>query len=210
MGKFLKIKVCGLSEAQNISDIAYLKPDMMGFIFYEKSERYAGILSNFKLLKNIPKNIQKAGVFVNSQASEITKICNNYSLDIIQLHGNESPETCKQLTEGRIVIKAFSVSNKFDFNSCKEYENCCDYFLFDTKGEKYGGNSIKYNWDILKKYKGKTRFFLSGGLGPEDIDDIKSLNHGQLVGVDINSRFETEPGMKDVSLVKKFITRIRE
>ena len=199
-----------MRESGNILDISSLNPDMMGFIFYEKSSRYAGDFLDAEVFKDIPGQIQKTGVFVNSDSVVINKICTKYNFDIIQLHGNEPPETCKKLGRYRKIIKAFAVDYNFDFNTCKKYDQYCDYFLFDTKGEKYGGNSISFDWEILKKYKGQTPFLLSGGIGPENVNDIKSINHKQLTGIDINSQFETEPGFKDVGLVEEFITRFRE
>ena len=209
MKKIIKIKVCGLREVQNIINISALSPDMIGFIFYEKSPRYVGNFIDQKLLKNIPRQIKKVGVFVNSELKDINNICDKYNLDIVQLHGDETPETCAKLNHKIEIIKAFRVDENFDFNVCEGFKPYCSLFLFDTKGEKYGGNSMRFDWEILQRYNGQTAFILSGGLAPENIDDIKKINHNKFEAIDINSRFETKPGHKDVNLVKTFLTKVR-
>ena len=198
-----------MREVQNIINISALSPDMIGFIFYEKSPRYVGNFIDQKLLKNIPRQIKKVGVFVNSELKDINNICDKYNLDIVQLHGDETPETCAKLNHNIEIIKAFRVDENFDFNVCEGFEPYCSLFLFDTKGEKYGGNSMRFDWEILQRYNGQTAFILSGGLAPENIDDIKKINHNKFEAIDINSRFETKPGHKDVNLVKTFLTKVR-
>ncbi|MFC2132762.1 phosphoribosylanthranilate isomerase, partial [Bacteroidota bacterium] len=163
MNRRLIIKVCGLREAENIRDISLLNPDMIGFIFYNKSPRYVEEILNRELLINLPENIIKVGVFVNNEVDEINIICDKYSLDVVQLHGNESPEFCEKLSRKRKIIKAFAIDNSFDPQQCDDYQAYCSYFLFDTKGKSFGGNSEKFNWEVLKKYSGEKEFILSGG-----------------------------------------------
>ena len=210
----MKIKICGLRQAENIQSLLPLQPDYMGFIFYEKSKRYAGKnvgrVSNPTDVKDSKKPI-KTGVFVNEELNKIKTIIERHALDAVQLHGDESPEFCKKIKNEHVeVIKVFSVDDDFDFSTTKKYEPVCDLFLFDTKGKERGGNGIAFNWTILNNYKGEKPFFLSGGIGPEDAAEIKKINHPKLFGVDINSRFELEPGLKDVEAVKKFFNEIKK
>jgi len=206
----LRIKVCGMRETQNIIDVSFLKPDFMGFIFYSKSPRNAANIQDPYILKKLNNRISKTGVFVNSDINTLNYICKKYFIDFVQLHGDENPEFCKHIYKRRKIIKAFAVDENFDFNICKDYEEYCYYFLFDTKGKKFGGNSIKFNWKVLKKYQGKTPFLLSGGIGPDDITELKIINHDMLAGIDINSRFEIKPGLKDVRLVENFIAEFKK
>ena len=145
----IKIKICGMKFPDNISEIASFQPDYLGFIFYEKSPR------NFEKKKpNLPESIQKVGVFVNASLDEIEEKVKQYDLDLVQLHGDESPEFCLLLQQNKFkVIKAFSIDNKFNFNTLNNYINYCDYFLFDTKGTNYGGNGITFDWSVLENYK---------------------------------------------------------
>ena len=210
----MKIKVCGMRDKENIESLIALKPNFMGFIFYNKSKR---LVTDFPKVK-IPSTIKKVGVFVNETIEEVLNFVEKYQLDCIQLHGDESPEYCKKLLNSHLersrkinsdyvklgIIKAFSVDENFDFNTTKQYENCCNYFLFDTKGNDYGGNGIKFNWEILQKYKGNIPFLLSGGISAKDVNEIKKINHPQLIGVDVNSGFEIKPALKDIEKLKEF------
>ncbi|GHT02040.1 N-(5'-phosphoribosyl)anthranilate isomerase [Bacteroidia bacterium] len=201
----MKIKVCGMRSAYNIVEVSQLPIDFMGFIFYEKSPRYDKDL-NIWAVKYIPKNIQKVGVFVNATKEAILAAVEKFDLQMVQLHGTESPEFCNDLTQDGIsVIKAFPVANENDFAPCAEYESACDYFLFDTKTPQFGGSGNKFDWQILSTYKGKMPCFLSGGIAPDDVDAIKQLNFPQLFAIDLNSCFEIEPGFKDVEKLKQFI-----
>jgi phosphoribosylanthranilate isomerase len=204
------IKVCGINNKINLSEIITLGPDLLGFIFYRGSPRYiAGTLLPTDL-EIIPKEIKKTGVFVNEKKSFIIDTAFEYGLDMIQLHGNESPDFCQELNDnGLDLIKAFHVENGFDFSMTLEYASSCRYFLFDTKGKNYGGNGIRFNWLILKNYEGETPFFLSGGVDPASHYAIKTINHKFFAGIDINSGFETKPGIKDIKLVKDFINIVR-
>jgi len=217
----MKIKVCGIRNRENLSSLLALKPDFVGFIFYEKSKRY---VEEFPQI-NFPKNVKKVGVFVNESVEEVLRKVKVFRLDCVQLHGNESPEYCgklaKMLTERSRsnnsnevistllnhqieIIKAFSVDESFDFNTTNAYEDICNYFLFDTRGKDYGGNGIKFNWEILQNYNGKTPFLLSGGISKLDAEEIKKINHKYFQGVDVNSGFEIEPGLKNINDIEEF------
>ena len=194
----MKLKICGMKYSENIQKVATLLPDYLGFIFYEKSPRFF----NGKL-PELSKSIQKVGVFVNASISDILQKIKEYNLQVVQLHGNESPEICEILKIINIpVIKVFSVDDSFDFEAIQPYENVCDYFLFDTKGKNPGGNGTTFNWQILKNYPSKKPFFLSGGIGLEEIEAIKKLNL-PIYAIDVNSKFETKPGVKNTQLLKE-------
>lgn len=207
----MKIKICGLKQSKNIQEVNLLHPDFMGFIFYPKSKRWVNMSEILGSFQNIHKDTKKVAVFVNESAESITSILTSYDFDAIQLHGEESPETVKVLkAKGYQMIKAFSIRTGFNFNLLHKYEELCDYFLFDTATPLYGGSGKKFNWDLLKEYHGSTPFLLSGGISINDADDIQKLKHPQLFGIDINSGFEIEPGLKDINLLHRFIKEIRE
>jgi phosphoribosylanthranilate isomerase len=206
----LKIKVCGMRDSENIRMLAALKPDLVGFVFYPYSPRYAGEIPAEGLLDSIPPGIIKTGVFVDSDLYYIKAQVLRFGLRAVQLHGNESPEICKQVSSSGIkVIKAFRISENTDFSMMMPYVSCCKWFLFDTDAKIPGGSGRKFNWDILKNYKLGHPFFLSGGIDLGDAAKILEWHHPALTGVDINSKFETEPGMKDVGKVGEFIGKIR-
>lgn len=195
----MKLKVCGMKLGANILDVASLLPDYMGFIFWEKSPRYFS-----GELPQLPQSVKKVGVFVDAAEAEILEKINRYGLDAVQLHGKESPECCSQIkTPGISVIKAFSVDEAFDFEVLNAYEPYCDFFLFDTKGQSPGGNGIAFDWRLLRKYGLKTPFFLSGGIGPESAKALSNLDL-PIHAIDINSRFEIKPGLKDADAIKRF------
>ena len=199
----MKIKICGLKFESNILDLSKLEPDYMGFIFWEKSKRHVkGSTPNLSQTK-----IKKTGVFVNADVEKIKDKVHIHKLEAIQLHGLESPEFCKKVKNlGVEIIKAFSIDENFNFNILEKYELCSDYFLFDTKGKSPGGNGISFDWEILRNYKYEKKFFLSGGIGIESINAIKKIKNLDLplFCVDINSRFELNPGKKNIELVKSF------
>ncbi|MDX1829023.1 MAG: phosphoribosylanthranilate isomerase [Lutibacter sp.] len=197
----MKIKVCGMRDAENIQSLLALKPDFIGFIFYNKSKRF---VEGFPQV-DFPKGIKKVGVFVNENIDVILDKVKKYQLNVVQLHGNETPEYCAKLHYYKLeVIKAFSVDENFNFNSILAYENSCNYFLFDTKGTNYGGNGIKFNWEILQKYRGNVPFLLSGGISKNDVSEIQKIMHSAFEGVDINSGFEIEPALKNINEIKEF------
>ena len=206
----MEIKVCGMRNSNNIKQLLDLNIDYIGFIFYEKSSRYVGDLLDEDFIKSI-NSIKKVGVFVNSTIEEILVKKQKYNLNYIQLHGNESAEFCKKINSKNCkIIKSFSVDNSFDFSTLNEYVNYCEYFLFDTKGVSYGGNGVKFNWGILGSYKLDVPIFLSGGVDLHDYSNVKKLENKNIKVIDINSRFELEPGLKNIIKIKEFITRLQD
>ena len=162
-------------------------------------------------MNKIPPGILKVGVFVNEKTELIRKIVREFQLDIVQLHGDESPYVCDELRyEGIELIKAFKISDNFDFASTAQYSRSCRYFLFDAAGKSFGGNGIRFNWNKLKEYYGNTPFFLSGGINPESVSDLLTFYHPFLAGIDLNSGFETEPGLKDADQLINFCNIIRQ
>ncbi len=207
----MKIKVCGMRDKENIRQLASLKPDFIGFIFYEKSRRYADNYLDKIILHQIPALIKKVGVFVNSTFDNICTKIEQYDLNYVQLHGNESPELCMQIKNtGCGVIKVFSVSEKNDLKGLRSYEKFCDFFLFDTKCDSYGGSGKKFDWKLLGQYHNTTPLILSGGIDSDDADEIRMLEQQvNISAVDVNSRFETAPGLKDIQKIRGFITSLR-
>ncbi len=204
------IKICGMTESSNIIDVASLIPDYVGFIFYENSIRnFAGTIPY------LPSSIKKAGVFVATTIFEILEKVVYHDLQAVQLHGNESAEFCKglkrQLGDEIEIIKVFSVGNEFDFNILKEFEDCCNFFLFDTKGKQAGGNGISFKWQILDTYPSEKPFFLSGGIGLEEISKVKELLRSKLpiYGIDFNSKLETSAGIKNINLCREVLKNFK-
>ena len=205
----MKIKVCGLKYKDNLNEVASLNPDYIGFIHYSRSGRYMAETLTKEDLKNISS--VKTAVFVNPTLTEITKSIQLFGYNALQFHGNESPDLCESFrSDSMKVIKAFSVNDEFNFNFIKDYHGKCDYFLFDTKGKEEGGNGFSFNWNILKQYDQKTPFFLSGGIGTDNIHQVMELTELNIYGIDINSKVESEVGVKDISKVKEVIKIIRE
>ena len=191
----------------NIIEVGALLPDYMGFIFWEKSARFFD-----GEIPKLDESIKKVGVFVNESVENIIEKINKYNLQAIQLHGKESVEFCQDL-KSKIndkieIIKVFSVGYDFDFAVLKPFENACDYFLFDTKGKLPGGNGTTFDWKILEKYKSEKPFFLSGGIGVEEIPTLKNLKL-PIYAIDVNSRFEIEPGLKNKNLLYSFIQNLK-
>jgi len=194
---------------ENIKSVAALQPDLMGFIFYPKSPRYAEPL-DMATLESLPRSIKKIGVFVNEDLERILTFVFKYKLDGVQLHGIENKDICKKLKEaGLIVLKAFPIAEASNFQVTATYEGVCDYFLFDTKTEAYGGSGIKFDWTILDEYKGQTPFLLSGGISDADAEAILKINHPKFIGIDLNSKFEIEPGFKNVEMLKEFLSKFQ-
>lgn len=206
----MKVKICGMKFPKNILEIGALQPDYMGFIFYPKSKRFVGENFSRKSIEELPKVIKKVGVLVNENIERILEIQKQFSFDAIQLHGNESVETCTILQQNGIeVIKVFSVDNYFDFSEVTAFKSACDYFLFDTKTDKYGGSGKAFDWKILEKYNLEKPFFLSGGLGLNNLKKILQINHPKLVGLDFNSHLEDENYKKIPEEVNELIQKIR-
>jgi phosphoribosylanthranilate isomerase len=205
----IRVKVCGMRNPDNVKEIAEAKPDFMGFIYYRGSKRYVGDEVDDSLFAKVPPGIVRTGVFLNEDNKTILNISNRSGMEAIQLHGNESPPACMELkSSGLTVVKTFSVGGDFNFKDLEEYISACDYFLFDTKTPLHGGSGRKFDWRRLAEYSIDKPFFLSGGIGPEDVDAVKSVVNRGLYAVDINSRFEITPGIKDADKVRKFINEI--
>ena len=197
----MEIKVCGMRKAGNIRDVAELGPDYMGFIFYKRSPRYVG--EDF-VMPGLPERIRKTGVCVKEPLENVLRLARQYSLDYVQLHSNETPEYCEEIKNaGLKILKAFSVDAVFDFEQLKAYEGKADYFLFDTKGDGYGGHGKTFDWEILSKYTLDTPFFIAGGISNDNIGELLKYNHPMFKGVDVNSRYEVSPGVKDVEALRK-------
>lgn len=204
-GEGLQVKICGMKYPDNIREVAKLFPDFMGFIFYPKSKRFVG---NDFVLPELPSSVKRAGVFVNESEKNILDLVRKYKLDYVQLHGDESPEFCKSLSGKTKIIKAFGVEKGFDFSLLKDYEDYCEYFLFDTKTKEYGGSGVSFDKAILRKYTLQVPFFLSGGIDSDEVSTLRTPN-SQLFAIDVNSKFETELGLKDINKLKQLILRIR-
>jgi phosphoribosylanthranilate isomerase len=212
------IKVCGMREADNIRALDELAEEfsiihsplsinLIGFIFWSGSKRYVSQLPSY-----LPTHCKRVGVFVDEDIEQVKRIAANYQLDYIQLHGKESPAYINQLKKTfsivhypLSIIKAFNIADPTDFEQTKAYEGIVDLFLFDTKGKSVGGNGEQFDWNILDSYDGDTPFLLSGGIGPDDAPRIKEIKHPKCIGIDLNSRFEVTPGVKDISKLKTFI-----
>jgi len=208
MSKDLKIKVCGMKFTENREKVEQLPVDLLGYIFYPPSKRFVGKKADKGLFKS---DKPKVAVFVNESVNTVLQLAEKWSFEFIQLHGNENQQTCEILKkQGLKIIKAFSVNEQFSFASTKNFSDVSDYFLFDTKTKLHGGSGKKFNWKILEKYVGKTPFFLSGGIGPDDAEPIKELEHEQFLGIDINSGFEDEPGAKNIEKLKRFIQQVKQ
>ena len=198
-----------MKHQDNIEAVAALQPDYLGFIFHEDSPRYFD-----NVIPDLSANIKRVGVFVDKPIEFIVGKIEKYSLNVIQLHGYESPEVCKLLKSANVeVIKVFSINDEFDFSVLEVYENVCDYFLFDTKGRLPGGNGYSFDWKVLKDYPSTKPFFLSGGIGLDEIDSILSFLRSQeskyCYALDVNSKFESKPGLKRIEQLKEFKTSLR-
>lgn len=205
------IKVCGMTSMQQVHELAALGVDYAGFIFYEKSPRFVGSKIAAEDLKTFT-GIQKVGVFVNETAEKVLQIVAEYALDAVQLHGDETPELCKNLLGEVTVIKAFRI--KGDEAALTEllasYEDSVDYFLFDTRAQEYGGTGLKFDWSVLAHASINKPYFLSGGIGLDDAEQVKAfITNNNIFSLDVNSRFEIEPGVKDIDQVRQFIQTVR-
>jgi phosphoribosylanthranilate isomerase (EC 5.3.1.24) len=229
------VKVCGMRDADNIREVAALGVDMIGFIFWPKSPRcvqlissQAGIIPDYseeryrqaatgQQAQTAATQPQRVGVFVGEMPQTIVSYVYNYGLDYVQLHGQEKPVMIENLKHTLIpdiaprikIIKALSIRNREDVRQYKAYEGVADLLLFDTKCETMGGSGEQFAWQVLDAYDGNTPFLLSGGIGPDDVEKVKAFAHPKCLGVDLNSRFETEPGRKDVERLRNFLQQIR-
>jgi phosphoribosylanthranilate isomerase len=203
------VKVCGIANKEILHRIDEMNIDFMGFIFYSKSKRFVGGKLSAEQVISIPNHIKKVGVFVNEKKEKILEIVATYQLDIVQLQGDESTSFVKKLSKEIPVIKAFRIDETFDFSSLTGFEDTSIYFLFDTKDSLYGGTGKKFNWQLLQNYQGNTPFLLSGGITPSDAERILEISHPKCVGIDINSGFEKEPGIKNIDQIKEFLNQIK-
>jgi phosphoribosylanthranilate isomerase len=202
MERKIKLKICGMRDAENIMQVAALSPDYMGFIFYPKSPRYVG--EDFKIPALFPTNIIRVGVFVNESTKVMLQLAKLHKLDFLQLHGSESVQQCKELRNNNIkIIKVLSIDEQTDLELTKLYSAAVDYMLFDTKGKFYGGNAETFRWQRLEQYDQHLPFFLSGGLTPENIKGLTALNNMNLYAIDVNSGAEISPGLKDIQKIEK-------
>jgi phosphoribosylanthranilate isomerase len=201
------IKTCGMRDADNIRAVSELGIDWMGFIFWAPSSRYVSEKPSF-----LPTRQKRVGVFVDARIEEVRSKADEYALDLIQLHGSESPAFCERLKANsrQQLIKAFNIATQEDLEQTIPYEGLVDYFLFDTKAKMVGGNGTQFDWSVLSAYQGNTPFLLSGGIGPDDAEKVRNFYHPQLAGIDLNSRFELSPALKDIEKLKQFITEYNE
>ena len=224
MDKML-VKVCGMRDGENIRQVAELGVDWIGMIFWSKSPRnvtmiptHAGIIPDKAPSNNGIKleGISRVGVFVDEMPQNIITRVVNFHLDLVQFHGHESPTLIRNLRRtldpdirpGIRFIKAISVSSREDIAVYKQYEDCVDYFLFDTKCQTVGGSGQQFDWSVLEAYDGTKPFLLSGGIGPDDAERIKTFQHPKCIGIDLNSRFETAPAQKDVATLRTFLSHL--
>ena len=201
------IKICGMREADNIREIEEIGPDLMGFIFWEGTKRNVSSIPDY-----MPSRCKRVGVFVDADEEFISNHVKEYKLDFIQLHGHETPAFCERLHQvlpDIKIIKAISVKDTDDIRNANIYNGVADYFIFDTKCKCVGGSGEQFDWDILKNYENDIPFLLSGGISPEDVERVKAFKHPMMIGIDLNSKFELSPALKDVVTLKEFINNIR-
>ena len=204
----MKLKVCGMREKNNIISLTDLKPNYIGFIFWISSTRYVD-----QSTPSLPEAIKKTGVFVDATIDFIQSMVQNHQLKAVQLHGEETPDYCSIIQKfGVEVIKSFSIKDQFDYNKINIYEDYCDYYLFDTKGKLPGGNGYAFDWTLLNAYPSEKPFFLSGGIGPNELIKIKDLINTSLpvYAIDVNSKFEYSPGLKNIDLIRQFKKQLDE
>lgn len=197
------VKVCGINRIKNMDQVSNLPIDMIGINFYMGSKRYIGNVSI-----NINPNIKRVGIFVDPTIDELLQYTEECQLDYVQLHGDVEANFCREILPIVKIIKAFGVHPSFDFSETEEF-NFCDYFLFDTASKDHGGTGQKFPWSMLDRYQGDIPFLLAGGIGPDDVDKILELKHLKFAGVDINSKFEIEPGLKNVEKVDSFVQLLK-
>ena len=204
------LKVCGMAEADNLAQVAALRPDFLGFIFYPKSGRYVGGRLRPAALAQVPAGTRKVGVFVDAAADEVLARVAEFGLDLVQLHGTETPETCATVRAAGVpVIKAFAVGERLDVAALLPYVGSVDYFLFDTQGPQPGGNGRAFDWNVLAAYDLPVPYFMAGGLEPGHAAALRNLQLPGLFALDLNSRFETAPGVKDVGRLRQFFDELR-
>ena len=203
----LLVKVCGMTDGDNIRQIEALGVDYIGMVFYPRSPRFV-----YQMPDYLPQRAQRVGVFVDEPKDTVLTYADRFGLDCVQLHGHESPLYCRSLHEGHglTVIKSFHLATPRDLKTAETYHGTCDFFLFESKTPQLGGTGRQFDWSLLRGYMGQTPFFLSGGLNAGSARAILQLRHPQLAGIDLNSRFETSPGVKDVERLQRFLDELRE
>lgn len=205
----MEIKVCGMREGENMSEVAALSPDYMGFIFYPPSPRHCGGIDP-DLVKGLPAGITPVAVTVNMEVDDIVGLCDKYDIRTVQLHGDESPDTCRELRQrGYRVFKAKGIRDEDSVRDLSQYEGSVDMFVLDTASAARGGSGKKFDWRLLSYYSGSAPFLLSGGIGAEDAEKLMAFEHPCFAGIDLNSRFEKSPGLKDAQLLENFFKQIR-
>lgn len=200
-----------MRDPENIRKVEELAVDLMGFIVWHKSSRNVSEMPSY-----LPTRQKRVGVFVDADIKEVTEKAKEYALDLIQLHGKETPDYIQRLRSlcpqrgdrATAIIKALNIADTEDLAKTAQYEGIVDYFLFDTKSKLVGGNGTQFDWSVLQAYQGDTPFILSGGIGPDDAEKVKNFQHPMCAGIDLNSRFETAPALKDIQLLNHFIGRL--
>jgi len=205
----MKVKVCGMREWENIQQIVELSPDYLGFIHYKESPRDVTNLKMRFVVQSLPDEVAPVAVFVDADINLVKEKIKENGYTHVQFHGNESPEHCRNIMSNVKIIKTFNIDEEFDFSELDDYEQVCDYYLFDTKSGGPGGSGKQFDWNLLTKYEGNKPFFLSGGIGEKDVEKIKSLVMPGLFAIDVNSKFEIEPAVKDSGKLDPFIKAIR-
>lgn len=206
----LKIKVCGLRLPEQVIALDAMGVDYCGIIFFKESSRFAGESNLKEALRNENLKCRLTGIFVNESKDVIAETIRRYRLKAVQLCGTEDQAFCSEMRKQLEVLKVFHLHDDFDFSVLADYEDCCDYFLFDTKSKMHGGSGKKFEWDLLQSVPKSKLFFLSGGISPDDIEKIKSVHHPSLYGIDINSGFEISPGNKNISAIQNFYDQIQQ
>lgn len=204
----VKVKICGMTDIDNICRVLFLEPDYLGFIFYPPSPRHAPRHINPEMLSIIPANVKRTGVFVDASAMEIHDAIAAWGLQAAQLHGSEKPRLCAQVRDmGVELIKTFHIEDRHDFDSVAEYTEVVDYYLFDTKSPQLGGTGRAFDWQLILRQPLRTPWVLSGGIGP---DNIEAAAQSGATMIDLNSRFEAQPGIKDYDMLKAALAKIRK
>jgi phosphoribosylanthranilate isomerase len=208
----MKLKVCGITQAEQLKKLDELEVDYAGLIFYAQSSRYVLNKLKSKEIQNLNLSLKKVGVFVNASEEDIMTQLEQYRLDLVQLHGDETPSFCKHISNHVNVTKAFRINKKNEQNidwMIKPYEEFCDFYLFDTNSKGvYGGTGEKFDWEILKHNKINKPFFLSGGIGLDDVENIKAFEHPYFYAIDVNSKVEIEDGIKDIGAIAELVNEL--
>lgn len=205
----LKIKVCGMKDPENLEQLCELSPEYVGFIFYPDSKRFVGRSPDPALFQIPGPEIMKVGVFVDQEISQVKRAVDTFGLDMVQLHGGETVDYCRDLAgEGTHVIKAMDPRKRLD--ALESYSSAVDLLLFDSAGEGRGGTGLKFDWDLLRHMTIQVPYLLSGGIGPGDAETLRGTSFTGMAGIDINSRFELSPGIKDIQILRKFINELRK